>query len=135
MIAIDFVHAGPLAEGQAKLAEAYGHLTPDTRTDNMYTWDTLNTLSTRGLVAPFCARGERKDSYSVSIKKYYDIPAMRDLWETYVWYHSRNPDFGKSAILLESYPVQAVQNVDPAIAGAYPNRDVSHILYPPPLPK
>jgi FAD/FMN-containing dehydrogenase len=73
---------------------------------------------------PFCARGGRKQGYAVSMNS-LDPAAFRAVWDEYVAFLKNHPGTEKSAVLVECYPIAAMQSV-PSDSSAYPFRHVKY---------
>ncbi|RTE83072.1 hypothetical protein BHE90_002404 [Fusarium euwallaceae] len=68
-----------------------------------------------------CEKGIRTQGYSLLIQKYH-VPTQRAVYDAFSEFISKNPDFKRSYVIFEGYPLQGVRAVD-ASTTAVADRD------------
>ncbi|RSM02372.1 hypothetical protein CEP52_008030 [Fusarium oligoseptatum] len=74
-----------------------------------------------------CEKGIRTQGYSLLIQKYH-VPTQRAVYDAFSEFISKNPDFKRSYVIFEGYPLQGVRAVD-ASTTAVADRDSNIIAF------
>lgn len=127
LIALSFISISGSSSSSELLDRAFGHLPHSSRTISSIPSNKTNVLGCFGIGVSACANTARKNAGGVSMTHYH-IPSVRAVFETFAAFVVANPDATQSAVLFESYPVQAVAAV-PEADTAYPLRAERHLVY------
>ena len=103
------------------ISEPFFALGPVSATNTTVPWPQLPTAQGIGLNMGMCIGGTRRAHFSTMFKSFL-IPAIRRAKTFFDRTLSAHPQFARSSMVWESYPLQAVKAV-PSASTAYPHRD------------
>ena len=99
---------------------------PITTFSNITDYPGLMTFMGTHLEGPFCPEQSTAVLHAADVD-YYDVPAIRNVWELFNEMTTTVPGLAGSYMMLEGYSVQAVQAV-PEESTAYPHRKQNLLL-------